>query len=55
MKYIHIYSWRIRSKNILYPRSLKIFYIEDICNSFHKKRFLHHLRELYTRILRDWL
>ncbi|KAF6135913.1 hypothetical protein GIB67_006805 [Kingdonia uniflora] len=54
-KYIHKYSWRIRSNNILHPRSLKIFYIKDICKIFHEERSLHHLRELYARILGDWL
>ncbi|KAF6137256.1 hypothetical protein GIB67_036293 [Kingdonia uniflora] len=54
-KYIHKYSWRIRSNNILHPRSLKLFYIEDICKSFHEERFLHHLRKLHARILGDWL
>ncbi|KAF6161636.1 hypothetical protein GIB67_017274 [Kingdonia uniflora] len=29
---------------ILHPISLKIFYIEDICKSFHEEGFLHHLR-----------
>ncbi|KAF6163750.1 hypothetical protein GIB67_008584 [Kingdonia uniflora] len=54
-KYINKYSWRIRSKNILHPRSSKIFYIKDICKSFYEKRSLHHLRELYARFLGDWL
>ncbi|KAF6156392.1 hypothetical protein GIB67_031513 [Kingdonia uniflora] len=52
-KYIHKYSWRIRSKNILHPRSLKILYIEDICKSFYEEKYLHHLRKLYARILGD--
>ncbi|KAF6163832.1 hypothetical protein GIB67_016172 [Kingdonia uniflora] len=47
-KYIHKYSWIIRSKNILHPRSLKIFYIEDICKSFHEEIYLHHLKKLYA-------
>ncbi|KAF6166800.1 hypothetical protein GIB67_005676 [Kingdonia uniflora] len=42
-KYIYKYSLRIRSKNILHPRSLKIFYIDDICKSFHEERSLHYL------------
>ncbi|KAF6172512.1 hypothetical protein GIB67_007025 [Kingdonia uniflora] len=54
-KYMHKYFWRLRSKNILHPRSLNIFYIKDICKSFHEERSLHHLRKLYARILGDWL
>ncbi|KAF6136092.1 hypothetical protein GIB67_000496 [Kingdonia uniflora] len=35
---------------ILHPRSLKIFYIKDICKSFYEERSLHNLRELYAKI-----